>query len=404
MKRFTYFIYGLSLVSYILLMPACSRKEQKDSMHTVIENAMDHARAQSLILAANVASQADKLPKSIKNGKLETSTYDWWCSGFFPGTLWYLYEYHKDEEIKNYAVLLTERLEKEQYNTDTHDLGFMLYCSYGNAWRLTGKEAYEKVLIKGAESLSTRYSPIVKCIRSWDFSTDLWRYPVIIDNLMNLKLLMWAYNVTKNEQFKIIATNHADKTILNQFRPDHSSYHVISYSPETGEVEWKGTHQGLNHESTWSRGQAWALYGYTMMYTETGIEKYLEQAVNVAEFILNHPNLPEDKIPYWDFDDPDIPNSLRDASAASVIASALIELSGYVHTGKQKEYLDVAEQQIRTLASAAYTAEKGTNEGFILKHSVGYLLAGSEVDVPLTYADYYYIEALMRYKKHVLNK
>ncbi len=390
----------------ILLMPVCSiysHAMKKESMKTVIEKALKHANEQSLVLAQKVAALPGKLPKSIKNGELETSTADWWCSGFFPGTLWYLYEYSQDKEICKYATLLTERLEAEQYNKTTHDLGFMLYCSYGNALRLTGDESYKPILINGAKSLSTRYNPVVGCIRSWDFCKDKWQYPVIIDNMMNLEYLMWAYKETGDESFKTISVNHADKTMENQFRPDYSCYHVVSYSPETGKVMVKGTHQGYNDESAWSRGQAWALYGYSMMYRETKDEKYLTQAKRIADFILNHPRLPKDKIPYWDFDVPEIPNVLRDASAGAVIASALIEMSQFVDKHTAKKYLDVAEIQIKTLSSSEYTAEVGTNEGFILKHSVGYFLANSEVDAPLTYADYYYIEALLRYKKYILH-
>lgn len=380
-----------------------SHTMEKETMKTVIEKALEHANNQSLILAKNVAALSEKLPKSIKDGKLETSSSDWWCSGFFPGTLWYLYEYSNDEEIGKYATLLTERIEKEQYNKNTHDLGFMLYCSYGNALRLTGKKIYKSILINGAKSLSTRYNPLVGCIRSWDFNKDKWQYPVIIDNMMNLEYLMWAYKETGDESFKTISVNHADKTMENQFRADYSCYHVISYSPKTGKVMVKGTHQGYSDESAWSRGQAWALYGYSMMYRETKNEKYLVQAKRVADFILNHPRLPEDKIPYWDFDVPEIPNVLRDASAGAIIASALIEMSQFVDDNTAKRYLDVVETQIRTLSSSDYTATVGTNEGFILKHSVGYFLAGSEVDAPLTYADYYYVEALLRYKKYILN-
>jgi uncharacterized protein YyaL (SSP411 family) len=220
--------------------------------------------------------------------------------------------------------------------------------------------------------------------------------------MMNLEYLMWAYKDTGENSFKVISTTHANKTIENHFRLDYSCYHLVSYSQETGKAIWKGTHQGFNHESAWSRGQAWALYGFGMMYRETKDKTYLEQAIQIANFILNHPNLPEDKIPYWDFDIPGIPNALRDASAGAIIASALIELSQYVDGEKKKTYREVAETQLRTLSSPEYTAQAGTNEGFILKHSVGYFLANSEVDVPLTYTDYYYIEALLRYKKYVL--
>jgi hypothetical protein len=400
MNKVGYFILFFLFSSNASCSYIIQEKEKVASMDVVVENAIKHATKQSLILAKKVSELPGKLPKSIgKNGELETSTSDWWCSGFFPGVLWYLYEDSGNEAIKNYAVLLTKRIEKEQYNKDTHDLGFMLYCSFGNAFRITKDPSYKEVLVNGARSLSTRYSPVAGCIRSWDFNKDKWEYPTIIDNMMNLEYLMWAYNETKEDSFKIISISHSNRTIENQFRPDYSCYHVVSYSQETGKAMWKGTHQGLHHESAWARGQAWALYGYEMMYRETKDSIYLEQAIKIADFILNHPNLPEDKIPYWDFDAPNIPNTLRDASSAAIIASALVELSRFVDNRKRDLYINVAEKQLRTLSSPEYTVTE-TNQGFILKHSVGYFLANSEIDVPLTYADYYYVEALLRYKNY----
>ena len=234
MNKNRYWILFLTVL--LSVYSACAHTMEKESMKTVIEKALEHANSQSLILAKNVAALSGRLPKSIKEGKLETSLSDWWCSGFFPGTLWYLYEYSNDKEIGKYATLLTERIKKEQYNKNTHDLGFMLYCSYGNALRLTGRKIYKSILINGAKSLSTRYNPVVGCIRSWDFNKDKWQYPVIIDNMMNLEYLMWAYKETGDERFKAISVNHANKTMENQFRTDYSCYHVISYSPETGRV------------------------------------------------------------------------------------------------------------------------------------------------------------------------
>lgn len=327
----------------------------------------------------------------------------WWCSGFFPGTLWYLYENSSNKELKRYASLFTNRINKEQYNKGTHDLGFMLYCSYGNALRITGIDSCKSVLINGSKSLSTRFNPTIGSIQSWG-SNQKWRFPVIIDNMMNLEMLMWASKETGDNRFKEIAETHANTCIANHFRKDYSTFHVVSYIPETGAVQVKCTAQGYSDESAWARGQAWGLYGYGMMYRETGNKRYLDQANHIADFILNHPNLPKDKIPYWDFNAPDIPNALRDASAASIIASSLIELSQFVDEPRKSQYIAVAEKQLRTLASPEYTAKKGSNGCFILKHGVGHLPGDSEVDVPLTYGDYYYVEALMRYKKMILNK
>jgi uncharacterized protein YyaL (SSP411 family) len=216
--------------------------------------------------------------------------------------------------------------------------------------------------------------------------------------MMNLEFLLWATKASGDSSFYKIATTHSDTTIKNHYRADYSSYHVINYDTISGKVLNRQTAQGAADESAWARGQAWGLYGYTMMYRETKIQRYLDQAVHVANFILDHPNLPADKVPYWDFNAPKIPNEPRDASSAAIICSALIDLSKFVEPELSKKYIDVAQQQIRSLSSPAYRAEKGANGGFILMHSVGSIPHNSEIDVPLTYADYYFVESLIKMK------
>ncbi|MFB6455024.1 glycoside hydrolase family 88 protein [Chitinophaga sp. Hz27] len=338
------------------------------------------------------------LPKSTtKTGALETSNSRWWCSGFYPGTNWYLFEYTKDPAFKAEALKRMALVEKEKNNKGTHDLGFMMYCPFGNAYRITKDPAYKAVLLTSAASLSTRFNPTVGCIKSWDHGT--WKFPVIIDNMMNLELLTWASKASGDKKFAEIAKTHANTTMKNHFRPDYSSYHVIDYDPATGAVLQKKTHQGYADSSAWSRGQAWGLYGYTLMYRETKDKKYLEQAKHIAEFILNNPNMPADLVPYWDYNAPNIPNALRDVSAASVAASALLELSKYTDKTTGNRYWGAAEKMLASLCSPAYLAKEGENNDFILMHSVGSLPHNSEVDVPLTYADYYFVEALLRYKQ-----
>lgn len=377
-------------------------KSKKSEFTTLINNSLDIALLQSIDMAKALQEKPDRLPKTIgKNGQLETCSSKWWVSGFYPGVLWYLYDFSKDEAIKKIATDYTLRVEKEKYTTDNHDVGFMIFCSFGNAYRLTNNEDYKAVIKKASESLITRYTPEVGCIRSWDHASwnKQWQYPVIIDNMMNLEMLMWAAKACSTDTFAQVAISHANTTMKNHFRDDFSSFHVISYDPKTGEVEKKNTAQGFSDSSAWARGQGWALYGYTMMYRFTKDKEYLNHARHIASFILNHPNLPEDKIPYWDFDAPNIPNALRDASAGALICSALIELSEYVGKCEGRNYLKVAETQIKTLCSPEYLAKPGENQHFILKHSVGHMPQKSEIDVPLTYADYYFVEALMRYKK-----
>ena len=339
------------------------------------------------------------LPRTTnaQDGSLITSKSNWWTSGFYPGTNWFLYEYTKDPAFKAEAQKRMALVQKEQYNTHTHDLGFMMYCPFGNAWRITKDPAYKAVLLTSARSLSTRFNPTVGCIRSWDHGT--WKFPVIIDNMMNLELLNWATRESGDKKFEEIARTHANTTMKHHFRPDSRSYHVVDYDPATGAVHERKTHQGAADSSAWSRGQAWGLYGYTMMYRDTRDKAYLDQARHIADFILNNPHMPADLVPYWDFDAPGIPNALRDVSAAAVTASALLELSRYTKRAEGKRYWNAAEKMLNSLCSPAYLAKEGENNDFILMHSVGSLPHKSEVDVPLTYADYYFVEALLRYKQ-----
>lgn len=347
-------------------------------------------------------------PRSInKDGSLSlVSPYDW-CSGFFPGSLWQMYAYTHDNYWRRQAISFTWPIEEAQWHKGTHDLGFMMNNSFGKGYELTGEQSYLDVVLQSAQTLTTRYNDKVKCIRSWDHNRDKWRFPVIIDNLMNLELLFEATILTGDSTYWNIAVNHANTTMKNHFRPDYSSYHVVDYVPETGEINMKCTAQGYSDDSYWSRGQAWGLYGYTMCYRFTHDPAYLKQAENIADFFLKLPNMPNDLIPYWDMKTPETekasqaqPDSKvpRDASAAAVIASGLYELSQYVGSAKSTYYKSIADQIVHNL-SKHYQAEPGTTYGFLLKHSTGHLPADSEIDVPLCYADYYYLEALLRKDK-----
>lgn len=387
-----------SIIPFIVLLAVFASYKKTKPMEKVIDEALSSSVKQYSLMAEVMKNKPDRLPRTIDTtGALVTAKSDWWTSGFFPGSLWYLYEYSKDNKIKDYAKIFTARIEKEKNNKSTHDLGFMIYCSFGNGFRLEGDNSYKDIMLTGARSLSTRYRPNIGCIQSWN-SRKGWQFPVIIDNMMNLEYLMWAFKETRDSSFYKICVSHSDVTMKNHFRPDYSSYHVVSYDTITGNVEVKQTNQGFADESAWARGQSWGLYGYTVMYRETKLDRYLQQAVHIAGFMINHPDLPEDKIPYWDFDAPGIPNAKRDASAGAVMASALTELSGYVNPELRKKYLEIAEKQLRSLASPAYMAKQGTNGNFILMHGIGSAPAKSEIDVPLSYADYYFIEALMRYR------
>jgi len=362
------------------------------------------AAQQYKLLAGNTPTNVMPRNYMAKEGKLVTSNTTWWTSGFFPGSLWYIYEFTKDSAIRAEAERRLAIIEHVKHYTGDHDLGFMIFCSFGNAYRITGNKTYKNVIAEAAETLIKRYRSTTRSIQSWGRMKDSIS-PVIIDNMMNLELLNWVSDEWREPKYKVIAIDHANTTLKNHFRPDNSSYHVLDYDVNTGNVIRKKTAQGFSDESAWARGQSWGLYGYTMMYRFTKESNYLEQARKIALFLLNHPNLPPDKIPYWDYNAKDIPDTYRDVSAGSIMASALLELAQYeVDAKKKKEYIAVAKKILQSLSSDSYRNKPGESGGFILKHSVGSLPGNSEVDVPLTYADYYFLEALLRYKNWYLKK
>ena len=389
-------IYALLL----LTLTAIGMKAQTvlEPMEQVVERGLQRATSQSLLLADALKERQDALPRTFEKGAVQTIRYDHWVSGFFPGVLWMLYENAGNQQLRQYAEMYTNRVEPAKRMTNTHDLGFMLYCSFGQGYRLTGNRHYLDVIKEGTQSLLTRWNDRLGVIKSWE-SGPKWQYPVIIDNMMNLEMLCFMTRETGDRRYERIAERHANTTMKNHFREDYSTFHVVSYDTITGQPHAKNTHQGYADGSSWSRGQAWGLYGYTMMYRETLNPRYLRQAQQIGKFLMNHPRLPEDKVPFWDYDAPDIPNAKRDASAAAIMASALIQLSQLDPSELAPQWLALAKKQLRTLSSPEYLAKDGDQGGFIIKHGVGFYRAGAEVDVPLTYGDYYYVEALMRMKQ-----
>ncbi len=335
------------------------------------------------------------VPRNLnEDGSLRLIPSRDWVSGFFPGSLWHMYQYTGQTKWKAAAEKYTAPIEKEKFTTTTHDLGFIMGCSFGKGYELTKNASYRDILIQAAKSLITRYNPKVGAIRSWDHNSDKWQFPVIIDNMMNLELLFWASKETGDPVYADIAVKHALTTMNSHFRENNSSYHVIDFDPETGAIRNKHTHQGLHHESAWARGQAWGLYGFTATYRETGNAEFLAMAEKIADFYLSHPNLPQDLVPYWDFDVEPANGEPRDVSAAAITASALFELGSYLPSKKQF-YHDKAIQMIKSMANN-YSSPPGGNQGFILAHSTGHKPHNSEVDVPIMYADYYFLESLGR--------
>jgi unsaturated chondroitin disaccharide hydrolase len=399
------------LMSILLLLSIIScRKEKSVFTPQALKQITD--RYEKILSESNVIKG---FPRTIAdNGDLvSTDIYDW-TSGFFAGNLWYLYEITGNDHWKQEAVKWTEALDTIKYWTGGHDVGFMINCSYGNGLRLAHKEEYKKVIIRTAESLSKRYSPVTKSIKSWDYrkawnDTTEWFFPVIIDNMMNLELLFEATRFSGNKKYEDIAIQHAQTTMKNHYRPDYSSYHVVDYDTLTGSILDKATCQGFTDESSWSRGQSWGLYGFVICYRYTKDPQYLAFAENIAHFLLNNHNMPEDLVPYWDYNAPDsglvaewkyepskYPEILRDASAAAIMSSALFELATYSEKNGAL-YREAASKMLNSLESPRYF-ESSKNKYFILDHCVGSLPHGAEIDKPLIYADYYFLEAALRQK------
>lgn len=361
--------------------------EAKDDANELLSSRFE------LLLTHPVEERGIPRSYSPETGELEVTSSRAWTSGFFPGNLWLVYRLTGDAAYAEKAEEWTALLEREQLNGRDHDIGFRVGSSFGLGYRLTGQEAYEAVIVQSARTLCTRFSDTVGSIRSWGASKSQWQYPVIIDNMMNLELLFEAWKLSGDERFYEVAVRHANTTLQNHFRADGSTFHVVDYDPETGVARQKNTHQGFSDESAWARGQAWAIYGFTMAYRYTKDERYLAQARKTARFFLQHPRLPEDGIPYWDFDDPKIPNVPRDSSAAAIVCSALFELYGATEEGY---FLEQAKRLLESLQSKAYVLDASLEIPFLLDKSTGNLNRQSEVEVPITYADYYLLEALAR--------
>lgn len=384
-----------------LMTPAFCHAENND-ISNVINNDINFSTRQYSLMLQQIGREGKvRIPKTIdKLGRMVYIPIDDWCSGFFPGSLCYLYQLTNDKSWLLQSKRFTETLDSIQYLTWHHDVGFMIGSSYLNIYRLNPNKAYKKAIIQTAKSLCTRFRKKAGVIQSWNVdrgwqSKRGWTCPVIIDNMMNLELLFEATRLSGDSTYWKVAVSHANKTLENQFRKDGSCYHVVDYDPNNGAVLHRQTAQGYADNSAWARGQAWAVYGYTVCYRYTHDRKYLDQAVKTLNFVMQNPNLPNDLIPYWDFDAPNIPNEPRDASSAACIASALYEMNNYL---PDNGYTSLADRIIRSLSSPEYRAPLGKNGCFLLMHSVGSIPHNNEIDVPLNYADYYFLEALTRRK------
>jgi len=366
-----------------------------------VQNAIEHCEEKTLATLENL-DDYKKSPRTIHAGEKHWNTKPTggWTSGFWAGILWYVYEGTGNKKVKTAAEKFTEEIETILARpVKSHDMGFIFNCSYGNGYRLTKNEDYKKTLFIAADSLSHLYNPQVGTILSWPAQVRkkvFYPHNTIIDNMMNLELLFEASKLSTKKKYYKMAVSHANVTANNQIRPNNTVYHVVVYDDKTGKPKQKVTHQGYANESVWARGQAWGIYGFTMSYRETGNKKYLKIAEKLAKAYLKR--LSNDYVPFWDFDDPSIPNTVKDASAASIVASAFLELSDIQLNSEAKIfYRAEAEKMLRSLSSPSYLSD-AENDAFLL-HSTGNKPKNSEVDIPIVYADYYYIEALIRLKK-----
>ncbi|MCD8043271.1 MAG: glycoside hydrolase family 88 protein [Tannerellaceae bacterium] len=388
-------------VGCILLWASCSTSNVPETEYKVdTVSALDYCSAQvNRTLQELQPIDYTMMPRNImadeQRWNLRKATKDEWTAGFWPGILWYNYEYTGDPVIREEAMKFTTSLEfLSRIPAYDHDLGFLVFCSYGNGYRITKNPDYKQVILATADSLATLFNPVVGTILSWprEVEPNNWPHNTIMDNLINLEMLFWAAKNGGNPELYDIAVKHADKSMEGNFRPDYTSYHVAVYDTISGNFIKGVTHQGYQDATMWARGQAWGIYGYTFIYRETGDPKYLDFAQKITDVYLK--DLPEDMVPYWDFSAPGIPDAPRDASAAAIVASGLVELSGYVGGERGQYYLRAAEKMLQSLSSPVYQC--GENKPSFLLHSTGHWPAGSEIDASIIYADYYYIEALLR--------
>lgn len=341
-----------------------------------------------------------EFPHASVDGKYVLAAPSWWTAGFWPGLLWQFYAGSGDEDLKAIAERCEERLDEVLggYVKLDHDLGFMWQLTSVANYKLTGREGSRIRALKAANYLAARFNLKGRYIRAW----NPWREGennsgiAIIDCSMNTSLLFWASENTGDPRYRHIAEAHMD-TILEHFvRPDGSVYHIVNFNPETGEVTEKLGGQGYAAESAWSRGAAWALYGLSLAYHHTGKQSYLQASKRVAHFFLSC--LPEDHVPYWDFRAPGEIREIRDTSAGACAASGLLLLASQVNDSESHVYRDGALRMLESLYRN-YGAWDDSNEEGLLLHGTSNYPENSNIDIPLIYGDFFYVEALARIKE-----
>jgi unsaturated chondroitin disaccharide hydrolase len=386
MRNHKFLIFCVILIQTLLI-----NRLNSQALDSLVFNSLYFAEQQLIATVAELGGSLLYPYKTINGGSWETRSPGSWVTGWFPGCLWYMYEWTGQDTWKIWAEKWTEGLENSQYKTNSHDVGFIIFCSFGNGFRLTNKDGYRGIILQAANSLSTRYNSTVGCIQSWN-GYSIYDFPVIIDNMMNLEILFWAAENGGKSEWYDMAVSHSLRTLEDHIRQDGSTYQIVAYDTTSGEVIAKLSKQGYSYESTWARGQAWGIYGFTIAYRYTGNELFLYTAKKLSNFFID--NLPGDCIPKWDFDSPD---TLKDASAAAIASSALLELSTLTNDSEDEgKYKNAALNILKSLCAPAYLAE-GTNSSGILLHGVQNYNDKKGIDVSLIYADYYFIEALTRW-------
>lgn len=379
------FISSFLLAAIIALFSTELYPQEKINFEKTIDYCLSH-------LEKSITEIADSgYPiRTMGEGKWELTEPERWTSGFYAGCLWYANELMPSEVLKSAAVKYTESLAPQQYNKGTHDIGFMMFNSFGSGLKFAGKEDYKSIILESARSLASRFNKKTQCIQSWNGD-----FQVIIDNMMNLELLFWAAKNGGDKSLYDIAVAHANTTMKNHLRDDASAFHVVVFDTATGSIIKKKTAQGFADSSAWARGQAWGIYGFTMCYRETKDKAYLNTAVRMADYFIKH--LPEDFIPYWDFNLPaEDPRQFRDASAAAIAVSAFLELKEY--TDNPSVYDEVIEKILNSL-SGKYLSVNTESSGLILHSAYNCNTQNPhDWDSSTIWGDYYFLEALYRYK------
>ena len=388
-----------AVMSACMLTAATPEETLRAKLPEIFAKSAEHYKALEKA-AASIKGKNVPHGYNRKLNKLDMRDPTWWTSGHFPGSLWYLYDATGDEFFKEKAMAWTKRLEGVKTYKGNHDVGFMINCSYGNARRVLKTDEFDEILKTAADTLCLRYHAKLGLIRSWGKVSDKNEFLVIPDNMMNLELLEVASKLPGGKAFfDEVARSHADKSMQNHFRPDGGCYHVLNYDQREkflGKVQGIQRGQGLSCITAWSRGQSWGIYGFTMMYRETKDKRYLDFARFLADYAMNHENMPADGVPYWDYG---APGEERDTSAASCMASALLEMATYLPKEEGAKYRAFAVKQLLSLAGPDYFSEGDEVGHFLLKHGVGHKPGASEIDTPLDYGDYYFLEALLRFRE-----